>query len=707
MGGYKVDPIAARVEGSSLISADVATAAAGVVGAGALTVGIAASSLYMLGKGIYQAGKFSLRKVTGRPKPLKIRGAGSRQQIMRQVVQHLADHSSSMGTVNQMLIGQGVNRHRDTINLMASIGPERMATMVKAGGLEPQAMTSMSMSMAALSMHDNKLLLPFKPVSPNEIYDGSDISTAIETLKEALTTAAQMGEHVQAPEAAVISTQLSSEQDDGMTLLTSALQVSPQDLGITEDDSKYPEVQEFMDRMAHHAFDTMRHDPDQMAQTLNAMVEKSPAMKGVALAALPRGDNSGLLDALSRLEATPQKPALQAMACLIRPKSARVTDAMAGGSGIRFNVDSAAQYLSSASEGNQQVATQFIKAMNYAIDHGLVSNTELHELYQKTDMDRLIGHCLVLKGDESPKDEGSTRVGRELSAVTGSSKQRTNDDLMKLMPKMMGSVSKRKMSFKDRLIFNKTLTKYMPKVMGSVAKYGKHPMDDLKRVFKQIDTAVAGNMPGGVESPSGSDGAPDSNKDSHDLKKQIVRQMQNHMVVDGSEFEDFVRSADQRATFTDAFGQALEARIHRFSETDSLSPIDEKLGAMYRRLEEFQKHPNNIKVRKPGELYGTQPAHEPTVRDLFLSHDLDPQDVQHLLAPTTEDRQLGTSFSKTFNTMLNTRIRDVVYYNSPHHQLVRTKLNECRQMVNQGPAPFYRGVQEVMAQHVGARTSGV
>lgn len=391
----------------------------GVVGAGALTVGIAASPLYVLGKGIYQVGKFFHQKVTGRPKPLKIRGAGSRQRIMRQVVQHLADHSSSMGTVNTMLIGQGVNRHRDTINLMASIGPERMATMVKAGGLEPQAMTSMSKSMAALSMHDNELLLPFKPFSPNEIYDGSDISTAIQTLKSALTTAAQMGEQVQAPEAAVISTQLTPEQDYGRSLLTSALQVTPRDLGIHEDDSNHPKVQKFMDRMAHHAFDTMRHDSDQMAQILNTMLDKSPAMKGVALSALPMGDNSGLLDSLSRLEATPQKPALQAMACLIRPKGARVADAMAGGSGIRFNVDAAAHYLSSASEGNQQVATQFIKAMNYAIDHGLVTNTELHELYQKTDMDRLIGHCLVLKGDDTPKDEGSTRLGRGTQCCNG------------------------------------------------------------------------------------------------------------------------------------------------------------------------------------------------------------------------------------------------------------------------------------------------
>ena len=709
--------------------------------AGLLTrgiVGAAATPFFILSKGIYQAGKsslqagksslqageFSLRKVTRRPKPLKIRGAGSRQRIMRQVVQHLADHSSSMGTVNTMLIGQGVNRHRDTINLMTSIGPERMATMVEEGCLDKDAMKSMSMSMAALSIYNDKLLLPFKPFSPNEIYDGSDISTAIKTLKSALTTAAKMGEHVQEPGVSVISTQLTSKQDYGMKLLTSALAVSPKDLRIHEDDSKHPEVQEFMDRMAGHAFDAMRHDPDQMAQILNAMFDKSPRMKGVALAALPRGDNSGLLDSLSRLEDTPQKPALQAMACLIRPWDAQARDLMTGssgirfnaggsgirfhseGSGIRFNVDAAAQYLSSATENDQQVATEFVRAMNYAIDHGLVSNTELHELYQKTDMDRLIGHCLVLKGDDPPKDEASTRVGRELSAVAGSSKQRTNDDLMKLMPKMMGSVAKRKMSLKDRFIFNKTLTKYIPKLMGSVAKYGKNPMDDLNDVFTKINKTVAGIMPGGVESPSGSDGAPDSDKDIHDLKTNIVRQMQNHMVVDGAEFQDFVRSADKRATFTDAFGQALEARIHRFSETDSLSPIDEKLGAMYRRLEEFQKHPNNIKVRKPGELYGTQPAHEPTVRDLFASHELDPQDVQHLLAPTNEDRQPGTSFSKTFNTMLNTRIRDVVYYNSPHHQLVRTKLNECRQMVHQGQAPFYRGVQEVMAQHVGARTSG-
>lgn len=670
-----------------------ASMALGVVGA----IGAVANSpLYLLGKGIYQAGKFILRKKTGRPKPLKIRGEGSRQQIMRQVVQHLADHLSSMGTVNTMLKQQGVNRHRDTINLMVSIGPERMATMVEEGRLEPQAMRSMSMSMAALSIYNDKLLLPFKPFSPNEIYDGSDISTAIKILKSALTSAVKMEEHAKAPTSETISTQLTPEKDYGMKLLISALEVSPKDLRIHEDDSKHPEVQEFMDRMAGHAFDAMRHDPDQMAQTLNAMFEKSPAMKGVALAVLPRGDDSGLLDSLSRLEATHQKPALQAMACLIRPKGARVADAMSwdseirfnaggsgirfnsGGSGIRFNVKAAAQYLSSAAESDQQVATQFVTAMNYAVDHGLVSNTELNELYQKTDMDRLIGHCLVLKGDDTPKDAGSTRIGRELSAVEGSSKQRINHDLMELMPKMM----------------------------GSVAKYGKHPMDDLNDVFTKINKTVAGIMPGGVESPSGSDGAPDSDTDIHDLKTNIVRQMQNHMVVDGSEFQGFVRSADKRATFTDAFGQALEARIHRFSNTDSLSPIDEKLGAMYRRLEEFQKHPNNIKVRKPGELYGTQPAHEPTVRDLFASHDLDPQDVQHLLASPTEERQSGTSFSKTFNTMLNTRIRDVVYHNSPHHQLVRTKLNECRQMVHQGQAPFYRGVQEVMAQHVGAQISG-
>jgi len=293
----------------------------------------------------------------------------------------------------------------------------------------------------------------------------------------------------------------------------------------------------------------------------------------------------------------------------------------------------------------------------------------------------LIGHCLVLKGDDTPKDAGSTRIGRELSAVAGSSKQRINHDLMKLMPKMMGSVAKR----------------------------GKHPMDDLKDVFTKINKTVAGIMPGGVESPSGSDAAPDTDPDIKDLKTNIVRQMQNHMMIphDG-DYKEYVLSADgnQRASFTDAFGQALEARIHRFSNTDSLSPIDEKLGAMYRRLEEFQKAPNDIEVSVPGDFYGTQPAHEPTVRDLFASHDLDPQDVQHLLASPTEERQSGTSFSKTFNTMLNTQIRDVVYHNSPHHQLVRTKLNECRQMVHQGQAPFYRGVQEVMAQHVGAQTTG-
>ena len=759
----------------------------GVIGTGVAApqlLALAAPPIYLLGKGVFKVGKKIAQTKVGKKIAQtklgqrffqgKIGGSGARQRIMRQVVQHLADHSSSMGTVNQMLIGQGVNRHRDTINLMASVGPERMATMVEEGCLDKDAMKSMAKSVAALSIYNDKLLLPFWLFSPNEIYDGSDISTAIKTLKSALTTAAKMGQYVQAPgdttssnrdgpqatglktrlarafsavddvnkqnpgsedppsggvqapsdddshrndrmpsdsdypipemdasgdSPSVLEAKLDDKQDYGRLLLTSALEVSPKDLRIHEDDSKHPEVQEFMDRMAGHAFDAMRHDPDRMAQTLNAMIEKSPAMKGVALAALPRGKNKGLLDSLSRLEDTPQKPALQAMSCLVRKKGARVADAMSwdsdirfnaggsgirfhsAGSGIRFNVKAAAQYLSSASKDDQKVANQFVKAMNYAVDHGLVSNNKLNELYQKTDMDRLIGHCLVLKGDDTPKDEESTRMGKRLSDVTGSSEHRINKDLMKLIPKMM----------------------------GSVAKHGKHRMDDLNDVFTKINKTVAGNMPRDGVAPPGSAAASDKDPDIKDLKKQIVRQMQNHMVIpDDGDYKEYVLSADgdKRATFTDAFGQALEARIHRFSKTDSLSPIDEKLGAMYRRLEEFQKHPNNIKVRKPGEFYGTQPAHEPTVRDLFASHELDPQDVQHLLAPTTEDRQPGTSFSKTFNTMLNTRIRDVVYYNSPHHQLVRTKLKECRQMVHQGQAPFYRGVQEVMAQHVGAQTSG-
>ena len=653
----------------------------------------AASPLYVVSKGIDQARKFLSQIVPGALKPLKmIPGSGARQQIMRQVVKNLADHSSSMGTVSTMLIGQGVNRHRDTINLMASIGPERMAQMVKADGLEPKAMGAMASSMAALSIYNDILLLPFKLFSPNEIYDGSDISMASQTFKSALTAAAEMGAHVQAPGSqapvpSTISHNLTPIQEKAMALLTQALQVSPKDLGIHEDDSRHPEVQEFMDRMAHHAFDTMRKDPDQMAQILNAMFNQSPRMKGVALAALPRGNNSGLLDSLSWLEATSQKPALQAMACLIRPMGARARDVMAGSSGIRFNVKAAAQYLSSASENDQPVANQFVKAMNYAIDHGFVSNKELHKLHQQTDMDALIGHCLVQEGDDPQKDGASNRVGRKLRPLAGASERTINQDLMALIPKMM----------------------------GSVAKHGKHPMRDLDRVFEQINLAVAGTMPGVVKSPSGSESAPDSTpenerlkNESEALKKHIVRQMQNHMVIpNDGEYQAYVLGAndDQRATFTDAFGQALEARVHRFSETDALSPMDEKLGAMYRQLEEFQNHPNNIEVRIPGELYGTQPAHEPTVRDLFASHELDPHDVQYLLTSSTEAIDPGTSFSKTFNTMLNTRIRDVVYYNSPHHQLVRKELKACRQMVTKDKASFYRAVQEAMARHVGAQTS--
>ena len=113
-----------------------------------------------------------------------------------------------------------------------------------------------------------------------------------------------------------------------------------------------------------------------------------------------------------------------------------------GDSKISFNTSKAASYLKQA-ESNLDIANQYVKAMNYAVDNGFVSNTELSKLHDGSDVPKLIEHCLVLDSDAPSSSTASTRVGQELQAVTESGDQRYNEDLMALLPKMMGSVAKR------------------------------------------------------------------------------------------------------------------------------------------------------------------------------------------------------------------------------------------------------------------------
>ena len=272
-------------------------------------------------------------------------------------------------------------------------------------------------------------------LSSISMYSASNVSGAKSALRGALNTAAELGSGVTTPDAHNLSKSLSPEQQYGADLIRSALTVSVNDVSrrdpdIQENNAGGKSTQKFLDGLASDTFKAMRNNPDQMATSLNYMFDKSPQMKGVALKALPKGNNSQLLESFNRMENTPQKPALQAMALL------------KGDSKISFNTSEAASYLKQA-ESNLDIANQYVKAMNYAVDNGFVSNTELSKLHDGSDVPKLIEHCLVLDSDAPSSSTASTRVGQELQAVTESGDQRYNEDLMALLPKMMGSVAKR------------------------------------------------------------------------------------------------------------------------------------------------------------------------------------------------------------------------------------------------------------------------
>ena len=137
-------------------------------------------------------------------------------------------------------------------------------------------------------------------------------------------------------------------------------------------------------------------------------------MRGVTMVALSKGGNTELRHSLNRLPDTPHKSALQAMSLLIRPKVAQAKDTFTGGSGIRFDTKTSAKLLSSATKGDQDVANQYLKAMNYAADNGFISNTGLGEVYSnmgESGLNSLFNHCFELSGSAQPTTTtGTTRA---------------------------------------------------------------------------------------------------------------------------------------------------------------------------------------------------------------------------------------------------------------------------------------------------------
>ena len=183
--------------------------------------------------------------------------------------------------------------------------------------------------------------------------------------------------------------------------------------------------------------------------------------------------------------------------------------------------------------------------------------------------------------------------------------------------------------------------------------------------------------------------------------------------MDGGSYKDYILTGKDTGTFKDEFAQLLQKRMGRFHEdaAHTMSPNDRKLAAIYKRLTDYQEHPDRV-VRTDGSVRRMKndvTFKTTTIRDLFYEQGLSPNEVRHLfVTPAKAQFDLfgslvsDFSFEHKFNKMLNQRIRDVVYYGSPAHSTLKGRIKEFRKSLagvetsTMPPNDFNAGVKELI-----------